>query len=307
MKTLLPLSAVVLLAQLSLAEAPPEADRQAILAMAGEYEVLFDFRETVPLAKDYKLKKEYQEEAKELVIVLEDSGPRIVLQHLLQLGNKEVVKHWTQIWTWQDTRLTEYQGKERWKTRVLSETEARGTWSQLVTQVDDSPRYEGFGPWRHEHGLSFWQSNPTARPLPRREHTTRNDYHILQGVNRHALTPQGWVHEQDNLKLVLGGDDKPSHFIAREQGVNQYDQVEGVDFSPARDYWKATEAYWKEVAAIWTGIEDTREAFSIKPKVDDRPLWKELFEEAKPLTGDQPAPVPSREKITGIIDRYLGP
>jgi hypothetical protein len=288
-----------------IAGSPPEADRRAILAMAGEFEVLFNFEETVGLAKDYQLKDAYQEEATELVLVIEDTGPRIVLQHLLQMKNKEVIKHWTQTWVWQDTRLLEYQGKDRWKTRELSEEEAGGTWSQQVTQVDDSPRYEGHGRWRHDLGFSVWESNPTARPLPRREHTTRSDYHILEGVNRHALTPHGWVHEQDNLKLVLDDTGKPLRYLVRERGVNHYDRTTKVDFAPARDYWKATAPFWGKVAAAWESIASRHGAFSIKPKVDDRPLWKAMFALAEPLTAEKGAQVPESAEIEAQINRYL--
>ena len=33
---------------------PPEQDRKSILAMAGDYKVRFDMRETVPFVADYK-------------------------------------------------------------------------------------------------------------------------------------------------------------------------------------------------------------------------------------------------------------
>src|SRR5690606_5653234 len=110
---------------------------------------------------------------------------------------------WRQIWTYEDTRVTEFRGLNRWKTRHLSPEEARGTWTQMVTNVDNSPRYEGWGKWEHANGVSSWTSAPTNRPLPRREYSKRKDYDVLIGVNRHVLTPAGWAHEQDNTKLDL--------------------------------------------------------------------------------------------------------
>ncbi|MEM9016196.1 MAG: DUF6607 family protein, partial [Verrucomicrobiota bacterium] len=116
---------------------PPLKDREAILAMAGEFEVLFNFEETVGLQPDYKLTKPYQEDATELVVVVEDRPERIVLQHILSVGGDRIVKHWKQVWTWEDTRIIEYQGHEKWKVVEYPKEEVAGTWSQQVTQVDD--------------------------------------------------------------------------------------------------------------------------------------------------------------------------
>ncbi|MGE9267225.1 MAG: DUF6607 family protein, partial [Verrucomicrobiales bacterium] len=63
-----------------------QRDREAILGMAGAYEVDFSFAEAVPVRADYELKKAYHEEARELVKVVKDEGKEIVLQHLLVVG-----------------------------------------------------------------------------------------------------------------------------------------------------------------------------------------------------------------------------
>ncbi len=283
---------------------PPQKDREAILAMAGEYKVLFNFSETVAYVKDYKLKDSYQEEASEIVLVIEDTPGKITLQHIL-LAGKDVIKHWKQVWTWEDLRIVEYQGNNEWNVRELSKEEAVGTWSQLVTQVDDSPRYESFGKWEHRNGISRWESQTTARPLPRREYTTRKDYDILEGINRHVITPYGWAHEQDNYKLALERDGKPAHYIVGEHGLNEYDKTTDIDFSAAEDYWKATSAYWKEVAAQWESIMNTRSTFSIRPRVDDKPLWKPMFALAKPLADGKSTDVPGVDAIREVLEKYV--
>ena len=169
------------------ATSPPDADRNAILAMAGTHKVHFKFRETAILNEDYKHASEpYDEEAIEIVTVVENSPERIALQHLLvvQPENEEpkVIKHWAQIWTWQDTEILDYTGEDgmhEWSVSKLDPTQAEGTWSQLVTQVDDTPRYESYGKWSHTDGESSWESAPTRRPLPRREYTKRDDYDYM--------------------------------------------------------------------------------------------------------------------------------
>ena len=135
-----------------------QKDREAILAMAGDYEVDFQFIETVAIDQSYELKKPYLEDAAEVVFIVEDSPERIVLQHVLWVESYDrVVKHWKQEWRYEDQVMYEFVGDLTWQRRQLSKEEVKGTWSQKVSQVDDSPRYESYGKWVHQGGLSSWQ------------------------------------------------------------------------------------------------------------------------------------------------------
>lgn len=163
------------------------------------------------------------------------------------VGDKqEVVKHWRQRWEYEGRELVEFRGGHEFARRALAADEARGTWLQKVFGVDDGPRYQGHGRWRHAAGVSAWESNETWRPLPRRE--SKRDYQVLVARNRHTLTPTGWVHEQDNLKLRLGVG---ATAVARETGLNRYERVEDPRFSAGEAYWKDTQAYWGDVRAAW--------------------------------------------------------
>ena len=65
-----------------------------------------------------------------------------------------------------------------WGYRKLSKAlAAKGTWTQKVFQVDDSPRYEGYATWVHVDGRHYWDSQ-TDGPLPRREYSKRSDYNV---------------------------------------------------------------------------------------------------------------------------------
>lgn len=230
-----------------------EFDRKAILAMTGEFEVRFKFDEIVALRAGYELKHD-KSGGYETVLVGEDTGRRIVLQHILVSKDGEhVVKHWRQDWTYEDRELREFAGDRTWKTRRLRASEARGTWTQAVYEVNDGPRYESVGRWNHEGAYSAWQSAQTWRPLPRREYSTRKDYDVLLAVNRHAITPWGWVHEQDNTKWDRA--DASGHpYIARERGVNEYRRIADFDFAPAHAYWQRTAGYWAAVRAQWRRV-----------------------------------------------------
>jgi hypothetical protein len=191
-----------------------ERDRRAILAMAGPYRVSFDFLEVVRYDPSLKQDAPYQSWGTEYVFVSEDRPELIALQHVLVMrmrledgktSEPMVVRHWRQEWRYQPESLLAYEREQTWARRTVPAEARRGAWSQSVLQVDDSPRYAAVGRWQHAGGVSTWISHETWRPLPRREFSVRKDYDVLMGTNRHTITPEGWVQEENNLKLALQG------------------------------------------------------------------------------------------------------
>lgn len=239
---------------------PSGQDRQAILAMAGEYAVDFEFSDNLILAEGIEEHEPHYSSAKEYVFVLENSPKRIVLQHLLLTNRNHVIKHWRQDWEYEQTDFWQYEGNYRWRQHAVTPEQVQGKWLQTVWQVDDSPRYAGIGAWEHSHGVSRWTSDVSWRPLPRREHTTRKDYNVLEGINRHTITPTGWVHEQYNYKLDL----KTDRIIAHELGKNTYARITDIDFTPAREYWEKTSAYWEAVRDFWQDVITTNSQWQLE-------------------------------------------
>ena len=233
-----------------------QRDRKAILAMAGTYHVTFSFRETVSFVEGYRLKEPYETDGYETVRVIRDDGDVISLQHILVVkgvwDDAMPIKHWRQDWRYEPEKIFEFLGRQTWRTRELNEAERQGKWTQSVFEVDDSPRYAALAEWTHDQGVSTWTSPPTWRPLPRRETTKRSDYDVLISVNRHALTPHGWVHEQDSTKLIVG--EHPQQ-LAREIGVNGYRASEEFNIQIADAYWKETQAFWADVREIWSRLQ----------------------------------------------------
>lgn len=267
-----------------------EQDRRAILAMVGTYRTTFDFVETVPLKKGYKLDRPYQSWATEIVEVIEDTGEFISLQHILVMclidedGNMQgpfVSKHWRQDWQYEDSSRLVYRGNNTWEAVSLPEDESRGKWTQAVYQVDDSPRYESVGEWMHEGNYSGWTSTETWRPLPRREFSVRDDYNVLVGVNRHIVTPSGWVHEQDNVKLIVDENGEPSAqdpYIAREVGLNRYERITGPEYTPGEEYWEETGEFWSDVRDAWAQVFIENDTIKLKSKFEGKKLYQYLFE-----------------------------
>ncbi len=198
-----------------------ERDRRAILAMAGDYRVTFDFLEVDTFPPRTPRDKPYQSWGTERVYVDADTGRSISLVHILDmrlvkedgsLSEPMVTKHWRQTWQYEPADIVEYKGHDRWERRTLAAAERQASWSQTVTQVDESPRYASVGRWSHSSSFSTWLSGDTWRPLPRREWSVRKDYQVLLGSNRHTITATGWVQEENNLKTVLTS---PSTFPTR--------------------------------------------------------------------------------------------
>lgn len=246
----------------------PEQARQAILKMAGEYQVTFRFEEVYSTKVGYDTNPPDISKAFETVIVLEDTPNKISLQHLLVVG-KTVVKHWRQDWQYQPSTMWTYANNYQWKKVALTAQNTKGKWLQTVWQVDDSPRYAALGEWTSNHGVEAWTSENTYRPLPRRELTTRNDYDVITGVNRQAISAEGWVHEQDNIKY----DAKSKTAIARELGVNQYVRVNNFDFKPAYEYWEKNKNYWSVVRTSWDDAFKQNEVLALtftRQKDDDK-------------------------------------
>jgi hypothetical protein len=280
----------------------PARDRAAILAMAGEYEVGFSFREELALAEGYTPREPYQVDGHELVVVVEDAPTRIVLQHLLVVGpasEPRVVKHWRQDWVYEDSELLEFRGSGTWEARRLAPDAARCAWTQSVFEVNDAPRYEGWGRWQHTGGTSAWTSNETWRPLPRREYTKRSDYDVVVGFNRHVITPTGWAHEQDNTKVILRGAPRA---LVREHGVNTYRRTRARDFQVARDYWSRTQAFWQDVREVWKKVVAAGPRLSLRPGVDGTSQHAALF-----ALADDPGALASataearRQRVEAII------
>lgn len=277
-----------------------ERDRRAILAMAGTFRTTFDFLEVIGLRPGFKPDRPYQSWGTEYVYVVRDTPRFISLQHLLVMfvqtkdGNVEgpfVIKHWRQDWRYEDTELLTYRGHNTWVKRRLTRAQAKGTWSQAVFQVDDSPRYEAFGRWEHLGNLSTWLSSSTWRPLPRREFSVRKDYDVIVGTNRVTITPTGWVQLEENLKVVLDARGEPIAelpVLADELGLERFERVKGFDDSAGRRYQERTEPFWREVRAAWDEIIARRNQVVLRAAPDQAQLFVPLFEYAEKLADGAP-------------------
>ncbi|QXP51449.1 DUF6607 family protein [Cellulophaga sp. HaHa_2_1] len=276
------------------AQQKKKQDRKAIKSMCGCFEVAFNFAETFEYSNDstYTPSKIKHDNGLEWVQLVTDTDDKIMLQHLLIVGPSEqpyIVKHWRQDWEYQNTDLYEFDHDNKWKFVSLPKKEVEGQWSQKVFQVDDSPRYEGTATWVHVDGKSYWE-NTTDAPLPRREYTTRSDYNVTTRTNRQEIVANGWIHDQDNNK-VIRENGKEDVLLAQEKGHNKYVKVADSKCKSAQEYWASHEAKWQIVRLKWDEIFARNKDLLLEEKVDNKVLFKYLFDDENYNTAEQINPV----------------
>ncbi|HKK22390.1 MAG TPA: DUF6607 family protein, partial [Pseudohaliea sp.] len=116
--------------------------------------------------------------------------------------------------------------------------------------------------------------------------TKRDDYDAIRAVNRHALTPAGWVHEQDNTKLRLGAAGPAP--LVREVGVNRYARHDDFAIAVADDYWQATADYWREVRVLWTRLEQEQGEIGLTLEGEPEAMYADFLGHAAALArGEQ--------------------
>lgn len=273
----------------SLYQAQKTEDINAIKAMTGCYQVSFNFSETFSPEKDYQKKENYHSKALEWVTIAEEKPNKLVLQHILVVnpsgkGKEAVVKHWRQDWEYQKTDLYIFDKDNHWIYKKLPSEKVKGQWTQTVYQVDDSPRYAASGTWIHTDGKHYWEANADA-PLPRREYTTRKDYNVLNRTNRQEITPWGWLHFQDNTK-ILREKGRPDTIIAEEIGKEKYIRVDDAKCTPAKVFWKEYASLWAAVREQWQERFNKKEDLYTLPKTKDTHLYTPLMKLSPDQTED---------------------
>jgi len=118
------------------------------------------------------------------------------------------------------------------------------------------------------------------------------------------MTDYGWLHEQNNRKIVRS--EEGDKVLVEERGLNKYVKIEDAKCQAAIDWWNEHEAYWKLVRDSWDESYAKGDDLKITKKVNNKMLWQALFalgkEESANVTTDAPA---VRKKINNVINTYL--
>jgi hypothetical protein len=93
------------------------------------------------------------------------------------------------------------------------------------------------------------------------------------GTNIQTITPTGWVHEQNNKKVITSNQ----AVLAKEIGIARYERIKDFDWQVGFYYWAETSDYWKRVRNIINNKLDNSSTFKLRPPQNAEPLWSKLF------------------------------
>lgn len=288
---------IIAFSSLSLfAQSKKEMDIKAIKSMAGCYDVTFKYTETFAPEVDYEQAYDYTSAAFEWAEIIEESDNKIVLQHLLIIQQDTldpyIIKHWRQDWVYESDKQFKYDKDNRWIFQNLDKNQSKGKWTQSVFQVDDSPRYSGTATWTHVDGISSWFQKSDS-PLPRREYSKRDDYNVMKRGNRIQITSYGWLHEQDNDKVIR--NDSIDVLLVQEKGYNTYKRRQESDCEAAQAWWEQNKLMWSEVREVWDDVYSNRKDIKLAVKLNEKRLYEHLFFSEKEW---------NKERIQSLIKSY---
>ena len=290
------------------AKAAFEDDRETILSMAGDYIVTFDMQESTSWMEGYTPIDKKLSGGHESVRVIEDTGTKIVLPHLLVVGTKDdpyVVKHWRQDWEYEPEQILTFSGGDTWELTDVPEAMRAGRWSQTVYQVDDSPRYAGWGEWEVTNGVKRWRSNWTMRPLARRDDVRNPIYDRYRGINRHQITPKGGIHWQDNTKMMPAKDGSGELVpVVQEYVLNTYERFDDYNVAAADAYWAKTKDYWTAIRAKWDEVKRANGGIKIEqePNEGNSAIGAELLQLADAIKNGETSSDEATAKALAMIE-----
>lgn len=248
--------------------------KKYIEQLCGCYDITFTYAETFAPDTNYKYHDRKTSHARELIIPIESTDKNMVLQHMLVISDNYIIKHWREDWVYESPVLLNYTGDNTWVKEKQEKQDVAGKWTQTVWQVDDMPRYQGYSSWVNNNGKIYWENTADA-PLPRREYTTRSDYNLMRRTNRIIPTADGWVHEQDNDKIIRTS--KGDSLLVQEKGFNVYKKIEDSKCAKALAAWEESVAFWQVVRKEWAYYIDKQSTLSVKEMVNDERLFEHLY------------------------------
>ena len=276
----------------------------AIKQLCGCFGVTFNYAETFT---NDTVKKRYAHPMDNFAVTeyaypIEESQTKVIIQHLLVIpdGKGTVIKHWREDWQYEQTESWQYADAKEWTRTQLPLSAVKDQWTQSVWEVSDAPRYTGTSQWVHANNQLFWL-NTTDAPLPRREYTTRKDYNVLNRTNRIIVSPSGYLHEQDNKKIIRSKGIADS-VLAEEKGYNKYVRLPDSECAQAKAFWtKAQAEYWKDVRKVWEQQMSTSHKIILQNKVEGKVLHEELEE----LAGKQTERADKKLQMAALISKYM--
>lgn len=271
--------------------------------LCGCFNVEFKYAETFSPDENYKFHdRETINGGLEFVFPVEATDKKIVLQHLLVITDKVIIKHWREDWTYENPIVWKYQGNKTWKKEIQKPEAVKGKWTQSVWEVSDEPRYQGSSEWLNANGQKYWLSTTDA-PLPRREYSVRSDYNLLNRTNRIIINDSGYRHEQDNRKIIK--ENGVEKLLVEEKGLNTYLKTSEATCNAAKTWWEKNKFYWEKVRSIWEEKIANISTIKMETKVNNKVLHEYLMDQAKEYAAGKILQAELDAKIKTYIDMFL--
>ena len=285
---------ILLLSSFAFALTPEEA----IQSMTGCFEVTFQYEEKESYQDGYVFAEPKKSNAIEWVTTTHSEEGLISLQHVLVTG--PMIRHWRQEWVYEPRELFTYVAPSTWERQYLFPSQVEGNWGQIVTNVDDAPRYECQSSWENDGESDFWTCK-TLSPIPRRD-SKREDYALLERENTHRIVKDGWIHEQKNIKFSMAKGVRKD--LVLEHGYNTYMRLDDSACQEAIDWWPTQEVVWNGIIGAWEDVRAENDVITLAPKYRGVPLWIRLFWKAK-RNDDIQDPTIVQPIAKEIIEKYL--
>jgi len=302
-KKMLPLLMAVPMG-MNIGHAQTALDKSSIDKLCGCFAVTFNYAETFTNDTNNTFKSHPRDNrpVTEYELPIVQTPKKVVIQHILVVPGGMVIKHWREDWNFEQTTRWEYVKDHTWKKVKLSPKEVKDTWTQSVWEVTDAPRYMGAGKWVNLNNQTFWL-NTTDAPLPRREYTTRHDYNVMNRTNRLVVSDKGYIHEQDNKKIIRK-DNISDSTLAEEKGYNDYVRLPEGECEAAKNFWSGYKAaFWADVRSNWDDILDKANFIQLKGKVDGKRMYESLDDLENAQTRATPAD--RKAAIRQLMDKYV--
>jgi hypothetical protein len=171
-----------------------------------------------------------------------------------------------------------------------------------VWEVSDEPRYQGLSQFINLDGKTIWQSTTDA-PLPRREYSVRDDYNVLNRTNRINITDSGYVHEQENKKIIRSAT--ADKLLVEEKGINSYKRLNPSACNAAKVYWEKHKGYWQKVKTVWSNYINNTNTVHLQTKVEGKLLHEYLMVLAKDYTAGKVTAADIDHEIAATINRFI--
>ncbi|MEO1236999.1 MAG: DUF6607 family protein [Planctomycetota bacterium] len=297
-----------------------EADRAAILAMAGAYTLDLPAAPADASGGDSGGNSGGGGGERVWVGVAEDTGDRIVLVRLLVTGEPAlVVKTGREDWVYRPESVLRYVGDGVWRRETLEAGD--GVWTRTVYAADGGPGYGAVGRWTHhtsddaltggDTDVSVWAPTlPTRMPPatawnsshgpPAQAVLDRVTVRLARNPARRALH---WRLEQAVTRLRSA---RAPGVSPRTVWASDYTPATRVDedqagFEEAEAYWRRVAPFWAAARAAWDDVLSGSGPWQVRETIDGEPRWRRLFELADAAAGSTTDLEAWREQVQAVL------